>query len=184
MIKTCIISCGMIANNAHIPAYRTFPEDYELAGVCDVDEHIAMETAKRHGIPKYYTDAKSMLAELRPDLVSVCVPNALHKQYAMMALQMGAHVLCEKPLAFRLQDAEELYACAENSKKMLMACQNRRYSPDRLAAKRFIENGGLDDIYYGEIVWIPPPGDSDMGYVPYEKNQLRRCFCGYWRTYG
>ena len=74
MFKVCIISCGMIANSAHIPAFKQFGEDYEIVGVCDVNENAARETAERHGIANYYTDAKEMLSKEKPDVVSVCVP--------------------------------------------------------------------------------------------------------------
>jgi predicted dehydrogenase len=47
----------MIANSAHIPAYRNFSEDFEITAVCDINEEAARETAKRHDIPLYYTDA-------------------------------------------------------------------------------------------------------------------------------
>ena len=86
MFKVCIISCGMIANSAHIPAFKQFGEDYEIVGVCDVNENAARETAERHGIANYYTDAKEMLSKEKPDVVSVCVPNCFHKEYTIMAL--------------------------------------------------------------------------------------------------
>ena len=151
MFKVCIISCGMIANSAHIPAFKHFSEDYEITAVCDVNETAAKETAERHGIKNYYTDAKEMLQTEKPDVVSVCVPNCFHKEYTIMALEAGANVLCEKPLAFTYQDAAEMFECAEKNGKVLMACQSMRFTPDRLAAKKYIEENGLDDIYYGEL---------------------------------
>ena len=151
MFKVCIISCGMITNSAHIPAYKQFPEDYEIVGVCDINETSARETAQRHNIPNYYTDAKQMLSELKPDVVSVCVPNAFHKEYTMMALESGANVLCEKPLAFKYSDAVEMFECAKRNNKVLMACQSMRFTPDRLAGKKYIDENGIGDIYYGEL---------------------------------
>lgn len=151
MFKVCIISCGMIANSAHIPAYKQFGEDYEIVGVCDINENAARETAERHGIAHYYTDAKEMLEKEKPDVVSVCVPNCFHKEYTIMALNAGANVLCEKPLAFKYSDAVEMFDCAKKNGKVLMACQSMRFTPDRLAAKEYIEENGLDDIYYGEL---------------------------------
>ena len=63
MFKVCIISCGMIANSAHIPAYRYFSEDFEIVGVSDINLSSAKETAERHGIPHFYTDTEQMLKE-------------------------------------------------------------------------------------------------------------------------
>jgi len=163
MFKVCIISCGMITNSAHIPAYKAFPEDYEIIGVCDINEEAARDTARRHGIENYYTDAEKMLGELKPDVVSVCVPNCFHKEYTLMALRHGANVLCEKPLAFTKKDAQEMFDCAKENGRVLMACQSMRYTPDRLAAKKFIEENGMDEIYYGEFSRIRRRGIPTWG---------------------
>ena len=159
MFKVCIISCGMITNSAHIPAFRQFPEDYEIVAVCDINKQAAKDTAERHQIPSFYTDAEKMLKEHKPDVVSVCVPNCFHKQYTMMALQHGANVLCEKPLAFTYADAKEMFDCAKEHGKLLMACQSMRFTPDRLAAKE----GGLEDIYYGELSRVRRRGIPTWG---------------------
>lgn len=163
MFKVCIISCGMITNSAHIPAYRQFPKDFEIAAVSDINEAAARDTAKRHGIERYYTDAEEMLEREKPDIVSVCVPNCFHKQYTLMALEHGANVLCEKPLAFTYADSCEMFDVAERNGKLLMACQSMRFTPDRLAAKRFIDEGGMDEIYYGEIARVRRRGIPTWG---------------------
>ena len=141
----------MIANAAHIPAYRQFPEDFEIVGVADVNAEAAETTAARHGIPHSFTDAAEMLQVCRPDVVSVCVPNCMHKEYTLLALSYGANVLCEKPLAFTKKDAEEMFAAAKKQGKLLMACQSMRYTPDRLAAKALIEARGGEHFYYTEL---------------------------------
>ncbi len=163
MIKVCIISCGMITNSAHIPAYRNFSDDFFISAVSDINETVARETARRHGIPSCYTDASEMIEKEKPDLVSVCVPNAFHKEYTLMALNYGANVLCEKPLAFTLADANEMFSAAKRNGRLLMACQSMRFTPDRLAAKKFIESGGMDDIYYGELSRVRRRGIPTWG---------------------
>ncbi len=163
MFKVCIISCGMITNSAHIPAYRHFPEDFEIAAVCDVNEQAAADTAKRHGIKNYYTDADKMLAEQKPDVVSVCVPNCMHKEYTMLALNHGCNVMCEKPLAFTYTDAKEMFDLAKEKGKVLMACQSMRFTPDRIAAKKAVESGETGEIFYGEISRIRRRGIPTWG---------------------
>lgn len=163
MFKVCIISCGRNANGSHIPAYKQFPEDYEIVGVCDVNEQAAKETAERHQISSFYVDAEKMLQELKPDVVSVSVPNCFHKEYTMLALKYGANVLCEKPMAFRYEDAKELFDYAKAQGKVLMACQSMRFKPDILAAKAYLEKAGLDDIYYGELSKIRRRGIPTWG---------------------
>ncbi len=151
MLKVAIISCGMIANNAHIPAYKAYPETYEIVAVCDVVEADAKSTAETHNIPNYYTDAEEMLKNEKPDVVSVCVPNLLHKKFTMLALSYGANVLCEKPLAFTYKDAKEMFDYAESQGKKLMACQSLRFLPERLAAHAMVKNQEIGDIYYAEL---------------------------------
>ena len=151
MFKVAIISCGMITNNAHIPAYKAFPDKYEIVAVCDVVEAAAKSTAETHNIPNYYTDAEEMLKVEKPDVVSVCVPNLLHKKFTMLALSYGANVLCEKPLAFAYKDAKEMYDYAKAQGKKLMACQSIRFLPERLAAFDMVQKGEIGDIYYAEL---------------------------------
>lgn len=176
MFKVCIISCGMITNAAHIPAYKTFPEDFEIVGVCDINEKSARETAERNGIKNYYTDAETMLKEQKPDVVSICVPNCFHKEYTMLALNHGANVLCEKPLAFTKKDAEEMFACAKKNGKILMACQSMRFTPDRLAAKKYIDDGGMDEIYYGEFSRVRRRGIPTWGTFHIKKISMGGAF--------
>ena len=173
MLKVCIISCGMIANAAHIPAYKHFCEDFEIVGVSDINLENAKNTAERHGISRWYTDAEKMLEECRPDLVSVCVPNSFHKEYTVLALNHGANVLCEKPLAFNKKDAEELFALAKMQGRVLMACQSMRFTPDRLAAKRYIDCHGENDFYYTELSRIRRRG------IPYwGAFHIKKISCG------
>ena len=56
----------------------------------------------------WYADAKTLLEKERPQLVSVCLPTYLHREYTVMALLSGAHVLCEKPLALTIEDCEAI----------------------------------------------------------------------------
>lgn len=163
MFKVCIISCGMIANAAHIPAYKHFADDFCITAVCDINEDAARDTAKRHSIPAYYTDADKMLTEQKPDIVSVCVPNFMHKEMTMLALSHNCHVMCEKPVAFTYDDAKEMYGYAKQKGLILTACQTMRFTPDRLAAKKYIEQNGINDFYYADLKRIRRRGIPTWG---------------------
>ena len=163
MNKVCIIGCGMIAQSAHIPAYKQYSDDFEIVAVCDAFEESAKKVAEEQGIPNYYTDAETMLREMQPDVVSVCTPNLSHKEFAMLALSYGANVLCEKPLAFSYADACEMFAHAKEQGKLLMACQSIRFLPERLAAKELINAGKVGDVYYAELSRIRRRGIPTWG---------------------
>lgn len=162
-IKVAIIGCGMIANNAHIPAYLENKTDYSIVAVADFNIEAARETAEKFNIGAYYNNAMQMLKDYKPDLVSVCTPNLYHKEFVKAALQSGANVLCEKPLAVSIADAEELFELAKSKDRVLMTCQSLRFLPERLAAKRLIDNGEVGQIYYAEFSRIRRRGIPTWG---------------------
>lgn len=162
-IKVCIISCGIIANKAHIPAYLNREDAFFVSAVSDVSEKAARGTSERFNIGNWYTNAEEMLIKERPDLVSVCVPNKFHKEYTLLALSHGANVLCEKPVAYTYGDALEMYSFAKEKGRLLVACQSMRYTPDRIAAHELIEEGVLGNIYYAELSRIRRRGIPSWG---------------------
>ncbi len=162
-LTAAVISAGMIANKAHIPAYLNLKDKVELLAVCDMNEAVAKATAERFGIPHYYKDAKKMLEELRPDLVSVCTPNASHKYLAAMALELGANVACEKPLALTYKDTKELFDLAKQKGRLLFACQTLRYMDEFSVARELADAGDFGKLYYSEVNLIRRRGIPKWG---------------------
>ncbi len=164
MYKVCIIGCGMIAESAHLPAYRYFGGDFDVSAVFDVNAERAEGFARRNNIKSFYIDADEMLEKEKPDIVSVCVPNKFHSEFTLKSLLAGANVICEKPLAVKYKDALEMYALAEQKGKILLPCQSMRFTPDRLSAKKYIEQNGIGELYYAEFSRIRRRG------IPYWGN--------------
>jgi predicted dehydrogenase len=164
IFRVAVIGTGMIANAAHIPAWKDLKEDVEIVGVADVRPEAARETAARYDIPHHYSDPQKMLDELKPDLVSVCTPNVYHKPWSIAALKAGAHVLCEKPIATHLSDAMEMYATAKATGKRLFASQSLRFMNAFQAARDMVASGALGDIYYCEINSIRRRGVPKWGF--------------------
>lgn len=163
MLKVGIISCGMIARSAHIPAYLYHKDDFEVVAVCDINAEAARSTAAEFGIPKYYTDAEDMLRDNKLDIVSVCSGNGTHKALVMTALGYRVNVLCEKPLAICRRDAVEMFAYAKKQGVKLMACQTLRYMPERKAAHALIQSGEIGKIYSCEFSRIRSRGIPHWG---------------------
>jgi predicted dehydrogenase len=150
VFKVAIIGAGMIANAAHIPAWKSLKEDAEIVAVADVRQEAAQQTAERHQIPGAYTELSKMLAEVRPDIVSVCTANVYHRDCVIAALKAGAHVLCEKPIAPGYADALEMYDTAAAAGRLLFVGQSIRFYGDNLAAKALVDAGQLGEVYYAE----------------------------------
>ena len=127
MMKAAILGAGFIAE-FHAQGYR-HAQDVQLCAVCDTDEGKARALAQRYGCA-WYTDAKTLIEKERPELVSVCLPTYLHREYTVMALMSGAHVLCEKPLALTMEDCEAIAQAAEQTGRIVMTGQVLRWWPE------------------------------------------------------
>ncbi len=176
-LKVAIISAGMISNAAHIPAYKSIPDLVDIVAVCDLNPVSAEDTAKRHGIPNWYTDAEEMLAKEKPDLVSVCTPNMAHKPMTMLALKHGCNVACEKPLALTYADTKEMFDYAKSVGKVLFACQTLRYNDEYQFAREQFDNGVLGDVYYSEFSLIRRRGVPKWGTFHKKNTNGGGAFC-------
>ncbi|NLX82738.1 MAG: Gfo/Idh/MocA family oxidoreductase [Clostridiales bacterium] len=162
-LKAAVIGTGMIAHKAHIPAYQSMADYYTLDAVMDKTMASAQQTADLFGIKSAYDDVQKMFLEVQPDIVSICTPSATHAAFARLALQHGAHVLCEKPLALCYKETKELFDLAAKQNRMIMACQTLRYHPDYLAAHHYAQAGTLGPIYYAEFSAIRRRGIPTWG---------------------
>ncbi|MGY0021747.1 Gfo/Idh/MocA family protein [Streptomyces sp. YJ-C3] len=111
-LRTALVGTGGIARSSHLPALRTLEAEGEVvvAAAVDVDESAVRACADEFGIPYAATDLDAMLAEVRPDLVVLCTPPAVHRQQAEAALRGGAWVWCEKPPCPSLADFDAIEA--------------------------------------------------------------------------
>lgn len=162
-LKVALIGAGMIANAGHIPAWKNLAAEVEIVGVANPRRQRALDTAARHGLPHAYDDWRRMLTDLAPDIVSICTPNASHKEIALGALEAGAHVFCEKPIATGYADARAMYEAAEAQGKVLMVSQTARFANTTLAAKDLVDAGVLGEIYYAETAAMRRRGTPAWG---------------------
>ena len=103
MIKIAISGAGAITERAHIPALKSVA-DAQIVAIQSRTAEKADRVARAlwpddAGRPKIYSDFDEMLARERPDAVGVFTPNRFHCEYTVKALEAGAHVLVEKPMA-------------------------------------------------------------------------------------
>ena len=177
IIRTAVIGAGRIANDAHIPAIKALGSRVELTAVCSRSVASAEALARAHGIPAWYTDSERMLREQCPDLVCVCTSNHSHGSLSRLALENGAHVVCEKPLSINYLEAKSLFDCAATSGRALVACQNMRFNPDVQMARDLVRRGELGDIYYAEFTQLRRRGIPGWGGFHRHAENVGGCMC-------
>lgn len=114
MRRVAIIGLGAVTRNIHLPAYKSLASRMSVVGGCDPDPR-ARELATGRGVPLVVAEPGELLERTRPDVVSVCSPPHLHRAHLELALAAGCHVICEKPLATTLEDADAMVSVAERS---------------------------------------------------------------------
>lgn len=146
-LKIAIIGCGGIAQTVHIPNYTKHKELVKIVAVCDDTEERAKQVAEKWGVSHFYQDYEKMLQEIEIDAVSVCTPNKFHAEITIAALEAGCHVLCEKPPAVTVAEAEEMANTARRMNKFLTYGFHYRHSPEVDLLKEFVVNGEFGSIY-------------------------------------
>lgn len=144
MIRAAVIGVGAMGKH-HARVYTDL-EGVELAAVADPDEARRQALARRFKVPAY-PDHAALLAAERPDVVSVAVPTIHHHAVALCALQHGAHVLVEKPIASSLAQAEDLIRQAAARGLTLAVGHIERFNPAVLELKRRLQDGELGRIF-------------------------------------
>jgi UDP-N-acetyl-2-amino-2-deoxyglucuronate dehydrogenase len=141
-LKFALIGCGRIAQRhaEHIT------NNGVLVAVCDVVKEKADSMAAKYMAKPYYDLASLLQSETDIDIVSVCSPNGLHAEHAILSLQAGIHVLCEKPMALTSYDCGEMIKAAERVNKRLFAIKQNRFNPPVEAVKKIIDEGRLGKI--------------------------------------
>jgi predicted dehydrogenase len=159
--RIAIIGAGFITRIGHLPGYSAAGAN--VVAICDVDEEPANKLAKQYGVPEVYADWRDMIEREQPDIVSVCLPNVLHREPTLFALEAGAHVLCEKPLATSVAEAGEMFASARKAGRHLMAAQNWRWDAGSRAIRRVVDTGDLGEIYHAEATALRRMGIPTWG---------------------
>ena len=172
MFKVALIGCGRISHK-HIEGYISNKDKCVLVATCDPVHERAESKAKEYREKirvdeiKAYTDYRKMLAEQKPDIVTIASESGYHPQIAIDSLEAGAHVICEKPMALSTLDAQRMIDVAKRCNKKLAVCfQNRFNAPVQrmrkaYEAKRFgkILHGMIqirwnrNEAYYAEATW-------------------------------
>ena len=152
-MRYALIGCGRIATN-HMKA--AVNNQLEISAVCDVvPEHMEVLLAK-HGLQNdmsilRYTDYRSMIQEVKPDLVSIATESGIHAEIALFCIDHGVHVIIEKPMAMSISDANEIIRHSEEKHVKVSACHQNRFNIAVQEMRHALEAGRFGRLSHGSI---------------------------------
>ena len=152
-MRYALIGCGRIATN-HMKA--AVNNQLEISAVCDViPEHMEVLLAK-HELQNdmsilRYTDYKSMIQEVKPDLVSIATESGIHAEIALFCIDHGVHVIIEKPMAMSISDANEIIRRSEENHVKVSACHQNRFNIAVQEMRHALEAGRFGRLSHGSI---------------------------------
>ncbi|WP_409199727.1 Gfo/Idh/MocA family oxidoreductase [Methanobrevibacter sp. DSM 116169] len=161
-INVGVIGVGAMGYNHARVYYRL--ENANLIAVSDVSEQTLNKVCKKYDA-KGYNDYEDLLKDPEIDVVSVCVPTTHHHNVVMEAIKHGKHVLVEKPIAFTVEEAEEMIAAAKEKGVILGTGHVERFNPAVQKAKELIENDVIGDVVSASAKRVGPfpPRIKDVG---------------------
>ena len=147
-IRFAVVGCGHIGKRHAEMVKRE--EGAELVALCDIrpQEELGIEN---YPVPFFSNMSDLLQAGLDLDVINICVPNGLHAQLAIQALETGHHVVIEKPMALTLADAEKVVYTSLKYRKQVFCVMQNRYSPPSVWIKEMVESGRLGKIYMVQL---------------------------------
>jgi predicted dehydrogenase len=141
-LPVAVVGAGSIVDVAHLPAYARAGLD--VRGIFDLDQDKAQEVAKRHAVPRVYRSLEELLAD-DVAVVDIAVSPTAQPAIALQALDAGKHLLCQKPFALEMADAEAVVARAEERGLVVVVNQQMRYEEGIAAARAMVREGWVGD---------------------------------------
>jgi len=164
-IRVGVVGGGFGRN--HILGFQVC-DNVEVAAFCQRTQSSAEKIAQEFRIPNVFTDYRDLLSLKELDAVSIAAPPYLHCPMAIEAFSRGLHVLCEKPLAMSVREAETMLAAAQAAKRVHMTAFNFRFIPAVRRMKELLEEGYAGDrIFHLEATWFTEVRIAPEGHLPW-----------------
>lgn len=143
MVRVGLVGCGFMGT-MHANVYQLLP-NADLVGVVDHREEKRNAFAEKFGIPSFGT-LEEMVEALEVDAIDICLPTHLHKDATVAAANAGKHVLCEKPMALNLQEADQMIEATQRNGVKLMIGHCIRFWPEYAKLKEYVDSKELGNL--------------------------------------
>jgi predicted dehydrogenase len=162
-VRFGILGAAHIVPNALIKPLRLV-EGAEAVAIAARDPMRAQEFARVHHIPRVLRSYADVIDAPDIDAIYIPLPNSLHCEWAIRALQAGKHVLCEKPLASNAREAERMAAVAEESGLILAEAMHYRYHPLTARVYGLLHDGSIGRLQQFECHFSVPSIPDNIRY--------------------
>jgi predicted dehydrogenase len=157
-----IIGAGGIADRRTVPEMLEVAKNSRLVAVMDTSTESVQRVAKKYDVAHAYTNEEELLKLKEVDAVYIATPQHLHYKQVLLAAEYGKHILCEKPMAISLAQAEEMIEVCKKAGVKFGIMYNMRLNVYNQRAKEIIDQGLLGQLVMGRAQltsWYPPiPG--------------------------
>ena len=160
-IKWGVLGTAAIAAGCTIPGMKQ-AEGCELYAIAGRDEKKVQKFKDDFGFEKGYVGYDALLRDADVQAVYIPLPNSLHYEWVMKAIAAGKHVLCEKPLALNVKEAEEIFAAAKEKGVILAEAYAYLNSPYVAALKEDVQGGLIGDVDYIESAFVTQGYKDDI----------------------
>ena len=155
-LKWGFIGCGEVCEKKSGPAFAEV-EGSSVVAVMSRSEERARDYARRHGIPRWYTDAQKLIDDPEVNAVYVATPPSSHATFAIMAMRAGKPVYVEKPMASNYEDCSRVNRVSEQTGVPCFVAYYRRYLPYFLKVKEIVDDGIIGEVLNVQIRFAWPP---------------------------
>ncbi|MBO5742672.1 MAG: Gfo/Idh/MocA family oxidoreductase [Clostridia bacterium] len=148
-LRVLIIGAAFSAD-LHSDGYSRILDKVDIVGICDRNTDAIKSLAQRYGFEGFeaYDDIDTAIANCDCDLVDICMPNFLHHDVAIKAMNAGRDIICEKPLATTVEDAKDMVDTAAKLGKHIYYAEDWLFAPAFRKAISLIESGQLGKMLY------------------------------------
>jgi len=146
-LRVGVIGTGAFAEACHLPGLLSHPQA-AVVGICGRQFSRTKTVADRFGVPFATSDPAELCAHPEVDAITICTPTAFHLEHALLAIEHGKHVFCEKPLACTVGEAESMTAAAKAAGQLHQVAFTFRHLFGVTELVRRVKAGDVGEPYF------------------------------------
>ena len=163
ILRWGFIGCGEVTEKKSGPAF-SMVEGSSVVAVMSRTAEKARSYAERHGVPRWYTDAQTLIDDPEVNAIYIATPPSSHATYSIMAMKAGKPVYVEKPLAASYDECARVNRISEQTGMPCFVAYYRRYLPYFQRVKEILDHGTIGRIINVQVRFAVPPRELDYAH--------------------